>query len=59
MGEGGFLTPPPGFLAGLRKICDREGMLLIIDEVLLCLLDSFILSWLSGPPCVRQGRGVQ
>ena len=33
MGEGGFLTPPPGFLAGLRKICDREGMLLIIDEV--------------------------
>jgi 4-aminobutyrate aminotransferase len=32
MGEGGFLTPPPGFLAGLRRICDANNMLLIIDE---------------------------
>lgn len=32
-GEGGFLTPPPGFLDGLRKICDDNGILLIMDEV--------------------------
>jgi 4-aminobutyrate aminotransferase / (S)-3-amino-2-methylpropionate transaminase / 5-aminovalerate transaminase len=32
-GEGGFLPAPPGFLEGLRAICDREGILLIIDEV--------------------------
>ena len=33
MGEGGFLTPPPGFLASLRTLCDEHGMLLIFDEV--------------------------
>ncbi|MBX7118444.1 MAG: acetyl ornithine aminotransferase family protein [Gemmatimonadaceae bacterium] len=32
-GEGGYLTPPPGFLAGLRALCDRHGILLIFDEV--------------------------
>jgi 4-aminobutyrate aminotransferase-like enzyme len=30
---GGVLEPPPGFLAELRKICDRYGALLIFDEV--------------------------
>jgi 4-aminobutyrate aminotransferase/(S)-3-amino-2-methylpropionate transaminase len=32
-GEGGFVPAPPGFLEGLRAICDREGILLIVDEV--------------------------
>jgi 4-aminobutyrate aminotransferase len=32
-GEGGYLVPPPGFLAGLRKLCDKHGILLIFDEV--------------------------
>ncbi|HVC09903.1 MAG TPA: aspartate aminotransferase family protein [Elusimicrobiota bacterium] len=32
-GEGGFVVPTPGFLPGLRKICDRYGIVLIIDEV--------------------------
>ena len=32
-GEGGYLVPPPGFLAGLRELCDAHGILLIFDEV--------------------------
>ena len=32
-GEGGYLVPEDGFLAGLRRICDEHGILLIADEV--------------------------
>lgn len=33
IGEGGYVVPPPRFLQGLRKICDKHGILLIIDEI--------------------------
>jgi 4-aminobutyrate aminotransferase len=32
-GEGGYVPASPGFLQGLRRICDENGILLIIDEV--------------------------
>ena len=32
-GEGGLVTPPPGYLAQARAICDQTGALLVIDEV--------------------------
>ncbi|MBA3485035.1 MAG: aspartate aminotransferase family protein [Pirellulales bacterium] len=32
-GEGGIRIPPAGFLAGLRKIADENGLVLIFDEV--------------------------
>jgi 4-aminobutyrate aminotransferase/(S)-3-amino-2-methylpropionate transaminase len=32
-GEGGFIVAPQEFLQGLRAICDREGILLVVDEV--------------------------
>jgi 4-aminobutyrate aminotransferase len=32
-GEGGYIVPPPGFFPALRKLCDRYGILLIVDEV--------------------------
>ncbi len=32
-GEGGVNIPDPGYLKGLRKLCDDEGILLIFDEV--------------------------
>ena len=33
LGEGGYVPPPVSFLQGLREICDRYGILLIVDEV--------------------------
>jgi 4-aminobutyrate aminotransferase len=33
LGEGGFVPAPPEFVEGLRMICDREGIILIADEV--------------------------
>jgi 4-aminobutyrate aminotransferase/(S)-3-amino-2-methylpropionate transaminase len=32
-GEGGFLVAPREFLRGLREICDRHGIVLVVDEV--------------------------
>jgi acetylornithine aminotransferase len=32
-GEGGVNTPTPAYLAGLRALCDRNGWLLMLDEV--------------------------
>jgi len=32
-GEGGFIPAPPAYLEGLRAICDREGIVLVADEV--------------------------
>ncbi|MCW5936212.1 MAG: aspartate aminotransferase family protein [Fimbriimonadaceae bacterium] len=32
-GEGGVQIPPPGYLAELRRVCDKVGALLIVDEV--------------------------
>lgn len=32
-GEGGVRIPEPGFLEGLRKLCDDNDLLLIFDEV--------------------------
>ena len=30
--ESGFAPPPPGFLPALRKLCDKHGILLAVDE---------------------------
>ncbi|MES3033679.1 MAG: glutamate-1-semialdehyde 2,1-aminomutase [Gemmatimonadota bacterium] len=34
IGNAGFIEPLPGFLAGLREICDQTGALLVFDEVM-------------------------
>src|ERR1700720_3302209 len=33
LGEGGFITPPPGFLPIIQEICRKYGILFITDEV--------------------------
>jgi 4-aminobutyrate aminotransferase/(S)-3-amino-2-methylpropionate transaminase len=32
-GEGGFVVAPKDFLEGVRRICDENGIVLVIDEV--------------------------
>lgn len=36
-GEGGVRIPEPGFLQGLRRLCDEHGLVLIFDEVQTCM----------------------
>ena len=33
-GTAGIMVPPPGYLAGVRELCDRHGIVLIADEVM-------------------------
>ncbi len=32
-GEGGVMPAAPGFLRGVRELCDRHGALLVLDEI--------------------------
>ena len=34
VGTNGILIPPDGYLAGVREICDRHGILMVADEVM-------------------------
>src|SRR5437773_2274325 len=34
VGTNGILVPPDGYMQGLRKLCDKHGILLIADEVM-------------------------
>jgi acetylornithine/N-succinyldiaminopimelate aminotransferase len=33
LGEAGVITPPPGYLHGIRQICNRTGTLMVVDAV--------------------------
>jgi taurine--2-oxoglutarate transaminase len=33
-GTAGIMLPPPGYLAGVRELCDRYGIIYIADEVM-------------------------
>jgi glutamate-1-semialdehyde 2,1-aminomutase len=51
MGAAGLLAPEPGYLEGLREICDETGTLLIFDEV--------ITGFRLGPSCAQGYYGVE
>ena len=33
LGEGGYVPAPPAYLQALRKVCDKYGILLVMDEI--------------------------
>ena len=33
-GTAGIMPPPPGYLPGVREICDEHGIVLVLDEVM-------------------------
>lgn len=33
LGEGGYVVPPEGFLKAMRKLCDENNVIMIVDEV--------------------------
>jgi 4-aminobutyrate aminotransferase len=33
LGEGGYVVPPAGFLGCIRELCDKHGIMLIVDEI--------------------------
>jgi len=33
-GTAGIMVPPPGYLAGVRELCNRHGIIMIADEVM-------------------------
>ena len=33
LGEGGYVVPPVDFMKGLRELCNKHGILLILDEI--------------------------
>ena len=32
-GTGGYVIPPPGFFKGLKKVLDKYGILMVVDEI--------------------------
>ena len=61
-GNGGVVIPPPGFLAGLRRLADEHGALLLFDEIQ-CGLGRSGLMWACQhedvvPDLMTVGKGV-
>jgi 4-aminobutyrate aminotransferase/(S)-3-amino-2-methylpropionate transaminase len=63
LGRGGVVVPPAGFLAGLREICTRHGVLLVADEIwtglgrsgaMLCSVEDGVIPDLV---CLAKGLG--
>ena len=63
-GTAGVLVPPPGYLAGVRELCDAHGIVMIADEVMAGFgragewfaLDAFDTG--RGPDLIAFAKGV-
>lgn len=61
-GPGGMVVPPDGFLQGIRKLCDKHGILLIDDEIVAGLGRTgtmfAIEHWKVTPDVLVVGKGL-
>ena len=61
-GTNGILIPPEGYLQGLREICDRNGILLIADEVMAGFGRTgkwfAVDHWNVGPDIMTMAKGL-
>ncbi|WP_340538995.1 aspartate aminotransferase family protein [Nocardioides sp. GXZ039] len=65
-GTAGVLVPPPGYLAGVRELCDKHGIVMILDEVMAgfgrsgewLALDAFEELNGAGPDLITFAKGV-
>jgi taurine---2-oxoglutarate transaminase len=63
-GTAGVLVPPPGYLAGVRELCDQHGIVMILDEVMAgfgrtgewLALDNYDVG--RGPDLIAFAKGV-
>ena len=62
VGTNGILVPPPGYLAGVREICDEFGIVMIADEVMAgfgrCGEWFAIQHWDVTPDLITFAKGV-
>ena len=62
VGTNGVLVPPPGYLQGVRDLCDRHGIVLIADEVMAgfgrCGEWFSIQRWDVAPDLICFAKGV-
>ncbi|WP_227869966.1 aspartate aminotransferase family protein [Streptomyces otsuchiensis] len=62
VGTNGILVPPPGYLAGVRELCDEFGILLIADEVMSgfgrCGEWFAVDAWNVAPDLITFAKGV-
>ncbi|HJQ41696.1 MAG TPA: aspartate aminotransferase family protein [Jatrophihabitantaceae bacterium] len=62
VGTNGILVPPPGYLAGVRTICDEFGIMLIADEVMAgfarCGEWFAVDHWNVAPDLITFAKGV-
>jgi taurine---2-oxoglutarate transaminase len=62
VGTNGILVPPPGYLAGVRALCDEYGIVMIADEVMAgfgrCGEWFAIDNWNIAPDLIVFAKGV-
>lgn len=62
VGTNGVLVPPPGYLAGVRALCDEFGILMVCDEVMVGfgrIGEWFAVdAWAVTPDLITFAKGV-